>query len=388
MKKRVMASTKIGYELPIEEAVLFSGTEAGFCYMPENVDTLLAEESEKTLKRANGTMKSGHHSVFGHPSYCFAIEEVPKIIAMMLNNEKVYQTSEKSARYTKMQSTGREKELYEKWIDIFAKEIDKIYPVDPNVTAEKRAFAINKKAQENARYLISVFTPATSMGHTLDFRQLNYEIHWAEDFIKNEPDTKFNKKLKVELQDFVNTFSSYKVDGINTDAKQRKFSLFASRKRDEEFGENYSINYLGTFAELAQAQRHRTIYYEMTLLDEPQYFVPPIIENTNLEEEWLKDISSLEENFPQGMLVLINERGTIENFILKCKERLCGEAQLEIAIQTKKILDRYLEETKDKKPEIYEYLKPYSYGARCTFPGYTCGKPCIFGPKGALERKF
>ena len=77
-----------------------------------------------------------------------------------------------------------------------------------------------------------------------------------------------------------------------------------------------------------------------------------------------------------------------ENFILKCKERLCGEAQLEIAIQTKKILDRYMEETKNKKPEIYEYLKPYSNGARCTFPEYTCGKPCIFGPNGALERKF
>ena len=76
MKKRVMASTKIGYELPIEEAVLFSGTEAGFCYMPENVDTLLAEESEKTLKRANGTMKSGHHSVFGHLNYNLCLEGI------------------------------------------------------------------------------------------------------------------------------------------------------------------------------------------------------------------------------------------------------------------------------------------------------------------------
>jgi len=49
MKKKVLASTKIGYELPIEQAIEFSGLEAGMCYMPENVDTLLAEDKEKRL---------------------------------------------------------------------------------------------------------------------------------------------------------------------------------------------------------------------------------------------------------------------------------------------------------------------------------------------------
>ena len=388
MKKRILASTKIGYELPVEEAILFSGTEAGFCYMPDDVDTLLNEEETRTSKRAKGTMKSGHHSVFGHPSYCFALEELPKIMAIILNNEKVYQTSEKSARYTKMKPSKQEKDLYEKWIDLYKKEIDKIYPYQEGVSAEKRDAAITKKAQENARYLISVFTPATSMGHTLDLRQLSYEIHWAEEFIEKEPDTAFNKKLKPVLKDFVENFSEYKVEDINTKVKNRKFSLFADRQREEEFGENYSINYLGTFAQLAQAQRHRTLSYEIMLLDEPKYYIPPIIKGTKLEEEWIKDISSLKEFFPQGMLVWINERGTVENFILKCKERLCGEAQLEIAQQTKDTLDRYLLETKDVKPNIYNYLKDYSKGARCTFPGYKCSRPCIWGAKGALDRKF
>ena len=388
MKKRILASTKIGYELPVEEAILFSGTEAGFCYMPDDVDTLLNEEETRTSKRAKGTMKSGHHSVFGHPSYCFALEELPKIMAIILNNEKVYQTSEKSARYTKMKPSKQEKDLYEKWIDLYKKEIDKIYPYQEGVSAEKRDAAITKKAQENARYLISVFTPATSMGHTLDLRQLSYEIHWAEEFIEKEPDTAFNKKLKPVLKDFVENFSEYKVEDINTEVKNRKFSLFADRQREEEFGENYSINYLGTFAQLAQAQRHRTLSYEIMLLDEPKYYIPPIIKGTKLEEEWIKDISSLKEFFPQGMLVWINERGTVENFILKCKERLCGEAQLEIAQQTKDTLDRYLLETKDVKPNIYNYLKDYSKGARCTFPGYKCSRPCIWGAKGALDRKF
>lgn len=388
MKKKVLASTQVGYNLPVEEAILLSGTEAGFCYMPEDVDTLLAEDKEKTEKRANGTMKSGHHSVFGHPSYCFAIEEMPKIMAMLLNNEKVYQTSEKSARYTKMQPSEEEKELYEKWIELYRQEIDKKYPHIEGVSESKRNTAIIKKAQENARYLISVFTPATSMGHTLDLRQLSYELHWAEDFIEKEPNTDFNMKLKSVLEDFVKTFAEYKVENINADVKGRKFSLFADRKRDEEFGENYSTNYLGTFAQLAQAQRHRTLSYEIMLLDEPQYFVPPIIKGTKLEEEWLKDISSLKDYYPQGMLVWINERGTAENFILKCMERLCGEAQLEIAIQTKMTLDKYLQETKNTKPVVYEYLMKYAKGARCTFPGYKCSKPCIWGAKKSLERDF
>ena len=78
----------------------------------------------------------------------------------------------------------------------------------------------------------------------------------------------------------------------------------------------------------------------MSFLDEPKYYVPPIIKGTKLEEEWLKDISSLEDFYPQGMLVKVNERGTLENFILKCTERLCGAAQLEIMEQTDRIMKK------------------------------------------------
>ena len=123
----------------------------------------------------------------------------------------------------------------------------------------------------------------------------------------------------------------------------------------------------------------------MSLLEEPKYYVPPIIRNTDLEKEWLLDISSLKENFPQGMLVQINERGTIENFVLKCTERLCGCAQLEIMEQTNETLNKYLEMTKNNA-FLHEYLLPYSAGARCTFPNFKCNSPCAFGGKDALNR--
>ncbi len=382
MKIEVIGSTKVGYQMSKEEAIDFSGKEAGICYLPDNLEKLLNEDNEKTLKRADRTLKSGHHSVFGHPTYNLSLEGIPKILAMILNNEKVYNTSEKSARYTKMNPSKEEKELYEKWITIYKQKISEEYPT----IDEKR---VEKLAQENARYLISVFTPATVMGYTVNFCQLNYLIHWFEDYIEKENETKFSKKLKPVLKEFINELKDLEVEELNSDVKKRKISLFAQRKeRKEEFGENYCTTYLASFAQLAQAQRHRTISYEMTLLDNPQYYIPPIIRGTELEKEWLDDISSLEEYYPQGMLVQVNERGTFENFILKCTERLCGAAQLEIMEQTSKIMEKYLAETKETNPEIYQELLPYSKGARCTFPGWKCTTPCVFGAKGAMKRKI
>ena len=379
MKIKVIASTKVGYILSKEDAVDFSGKSAGICYLPDTVETLFSEPTEKTQRRVNGNIKSGHHSVFGHPTYSLCLEGIPKILAMILNNEKIYNTSEKSARYTHMKPSIQEKELYEKWIKIFEEQIFLKYP---NFD-EKR---IKKLAQENARYLISIFTPATVMEYTVNFGQLNYIINWAKDYIKNEENNNFSIKLKETLEEFLQEMPDLEVEGLDSRVKNRKFSLFSQRsKRNEEFGENYCTTYLASFAQLAQAQRHRTLDYEMRLLEKAQYYIPPIIRKTTMEEEWLKDISSLQNFYPQGMLIEVNERGTIENFVLKCTERLCGAAQLEIMEQTQKIMKKYLEATKEK-PELYNYLLPYSKGARCTFPGWKCTSPCVFGGKDAMNR--
>lgn len=383
MKIKVIASTKVGYEMPKEEALNFSGKSAGICYLPDTLETLFNEPEEKTTKRANMTLKSGHHSVFNHPTYNLSLEGIPKILAMILNNEKMYNTSEKSARYTKMEPSEAEKVLYEKWIEIYKKEIAKAYPkID-----EKR---VQKLAQENARYLISVFTPATVMEYTVNFGQLNYIAHFFENFINDETkNTAFDIKLKEVFKEFLEAIPDLQVDGLNADMKKRGLSFFATRKnRKEEFGENYCTTYLASFAELAQAQRHRTLIYEMTLLEEPKYYIPPIIRGTELEAEWLKDIESLKDYFPQGMLLQINERGTVENFVLKCTERICGAAQLEIMEQTLHTMKKYLDETKETNEEVYKYLLPYSKGARCTFPGWRCEQPCVFGPAGAINRKI
>ena len=379
MKIKVIGSTKIGYELPKEEALNFSGKSAGICYLPDTLETLFLEPEEKTIRRYKMNLDSGHHSVFGHATYNLSLEGIPKIIAMILNNEKIYNTSEKSARYTKMEPSEKEKELYEKWIEIYKGAISKEYPKFD----EKK---VQKLAQENARYLISVFTPATIMEYTVSFQQLNFIISWFEDYIESEPENAFSKQLKKAMKEFLDALPDLKVEKLNPRIKGKKLSLFATRERKEEFGENYCTTYLASFAELAQAQRHRTLYYEISFLDEAKFYIPQIIRGTELEAEWIKDISSLEEYYPQGMLLKINERGTLENFVLKCTERLCGAAQLEIMNQTLDTMSKYLNATKNDDV-IQNYLLPYSKGARCTFPGFKCTMPCVFGGKGAINRK-
>ena len=66
-------------------------------------------------------------------------------------------------------------------------------------------------------------------------------------------------KLKEVFKEFLAALPDLEVEGLDSGAKNRSFSLFAKRKtRKEEFGENYSTNYLSSFSQLAQAHRHRT----------------------------------------------------------------------------------------------------------------------------------
>lgn len=41
MKIEVIASTKVGYALPKEEALDFSGKSAGICYLPDTIGNIV-----------------------------------------------------------------------------------------------------------------------------------------------------------------------------------------------------------------------------------------------------------------------------------------------------------------------------------------------------------
>ena len=177
MKISILAQTDFIQKSPTlkEEFDNLSGKAAGICYLPADLNTLLNEPDEKTKARINQTKNSKHLSVYDHASVSLYLEDIPKALAMVLNNEKMYNTSEKSARYTKMVLKEEEKELYNKWLNKFKELITAKYQGKyPKFFTNSK---IEKLAQENARYLISVFTP-TSMLYTVQYGQLNRVYHF------------------------------------------------------------------------------------------------------------------------------------------------------------------------------------------------------------------
>jgi len=253
-----------------------------------------------------------------------------------------------------------------------------------------------KLAQENARYLISVFTP-TNMVYSTSFRQLNYLCHWFEDEIK-QPSNNFYASIVPSMQEFVdfckdkNLFSD-KLD----DRKDRTLSLFDEPVLKTIYSSNYQGVYKMSFACLAQEQRHRTIDYSInkfTFVNDfskiTEFYIPPIIAgNERLRDEYLKDIATVAEFLPQGTLLDVSEAGSYKNFILKAKERLCACAQKEIRdltlVQTKEYANALddeaetfaSEETRKQARRMSNKLTSMSNGSRCR-AGYKCKSPCGF----------
>lgn len=376
-----------------DEALKLCGKIAGVCYDKEGFHHLENEPSEKTMRRIERTLNNGHHSVYDHVSIIFNIQNIPKILAMVLNNENQYTTSEKSARYTKVERkegsiiTPAEEQLYNKWIDIFKLKITEQYGSIYN------ASKIEKLAQENARYLVTVFMP-TQMIYTTTLRQINYILSWMEEYImSHDTHNPFENKLSFAMDQFINALipKNILVAGLMKNEKNRYLSLFGQNldSKQDIFSDVYSVTYKGSLAQLAQAQRHRTLDYQMEFLKEEEYFIPPIIaSDKTLVEEWLGDMNMVKGVTPQGTLVRINEAGKYGDFILKCKERLCSGAQLEVMEQTRQTLLAYKKALESSCNPLVSDIAKYSHGARCTFPDFTCPNDCGFKEGKTLVRKI
>lgn len=449
------------------EMELLSGKAAGVCYMPDDYFENGIQNEEKALKRVEMTSKSGHHSVFDHGHLTFVIK-TNKMLAMILNSLGVYATSEKSARYTKMQpETELELQLYNKWKSkiqelILAKYPDtddavlrkawlKKYPdgagyivkngklfdlegkIPPIEDKEANTWFREKKksmedtlpsmklAMENARYMISIFTPTTMM-YTVSFRQacliMNYLYELSVN-LENATD-EFSKKLKpyvIELwKEFENSLNKVKImDNKNqyirfleaqhvgelsysSNKAGREFTPYTDldsrlKSKNEQIADSYTLVYNGSLAMLAQAQRHRTLRYTMKLQESGEYgyYTPEIVIEAGLENEWQEDIKRLKDYFPQGTIVRITEQGLFEDFALKCKERLCGRAQLETMKSTIKQLNKFIDNSENLSYSNNKLLKTMltedvQICARCKFKDFRCTEGCGWGHDKALNR--
>lgn len=372
----------------LENLKRFAGAEGGICYMSKPYFDSYVTDPEKALKRFTTVAATGHHSIAGHSQVALLFEGVPKIIAMFLNNLNDYETSEKSGRYTVMTgNTDVEMEVYTKWCEKLQTVIKDTYgdKIDDRT--------VDKLAKENARYFLSIFTP-TTMGYTTSIRQFNYIIDWAERYaVMETPNNYFFTMLKkyfadlavelkeilyvAELRDFKNRQGFDMIDFVNTD------------EVTEQFGKFYTVGYMGTFAEFAQAQRHRTLFYNMQFDGiSDTYYVPPIIRGSELENEWMEDMKKVAEYVPTGTMVYTEESGSLNNFYLKSMERNCGRAQLEI-MQQNIATGEYFVENLDKFPKKYqEVIKKNTIKGCPKMKGQTlaCKEPCVWGCQGAKDR--
>ena len=436
----------------------FSGKNAGICYQKEGYFNSPVSDPEKASKRFPTVAKTGHHSISDHAQVTVVLENISKMLAMTLNSLQYYATSEKSGRYTVMTGNSKEEqELYLKWKDIYRDLILQKYPDIDDIELSKRICkkwgidfnsktVINrsvshikedeyiedelkeflndeslpsfKLAQENARYILSVFTRSTTMSYTTSLRQWNYIYDWCIKFMKNyektdagifknaEPANFFEQNLYQdfeELSDFIK--DNLYVEELR-DIKGRAFDFLGiysgqnnpitlyEENVDDKLGFNYTISYPASFVQIAQAQRHRTITYWMLLnkeLDE-YFYVPPILEGTKYEYEWRHDLESVTHIIPQATMFLTVESGTLDDFILKCEERLCGRAQLEVMERTKKTARLFLANYSAFSPMCQAYLDKLRDTdivpkTKCKLLG-TCKEPCRWGCENALNRKI
>lgn len=378
------------------DQTLLSGKFAGTCYAREGYVTIRTQPEEKALSRAKGTAERGHHSVFQHGVVNMEIL-CPKIIAMLLNSIGVSNTSEKSARYTQMKpETELEQQLYQKWHDIIFEKIGERYPKKFKDTER------DKLAYENARYMISVFSE-TSMVYSLPFRNFFYVMDWIrgmQQSLRSLPGV-FNQRLYQELDSLYQGLFGVVGEESFHDNKNEYFRFMpvqATGRYDDDnreyYGDVYTAKFQASFAQVAQEQRHRTTRVKINFGgDAPSefgYFVPPIVEASGYREEWLTDMERVSEVYPQGILVSVTEQGLFEDFVLKCKERMCGRAQLEIMQLTEELLERFLR-NKDKLSErnrerLCSLVKDGKPCARCAYPDFKCEEGCTWGNSEALER--
>lgn len=397
----VLDNTKISANFNKEEALSFGAKMAGVCYLSKPFNELMNEPNERTQKRMNQTLMSGHHSVYDHYKLTFEFSNIPKIIAMILNNEKDYSTSEKSARYTKFKELSEpSKTLYFKWKEKLRYIIAQKYPClyDNTKEGEKAYLKIDKLAQENARYFVSIFEPTTTMAYTVSLRQLNYIVYMMKNYInnctnntdntnfENSQMARFNKLLIPYLKDFISHFDEYIVPNLIPKGKNRALSLFGNIKyidMPDVFSYVYQTSFKASFACEAQNQRHRSESTFIYIPNDFEFYVPEILEGCDISE-WIEDSNLMKNMFPQGQLISIVQCGNLDTLILKARERICGQAQLEIMRHQYDIVQKFIQNS-----EYGDILKDYTNNksAKCLFKNTFCNSPCIWN-KDQFKRKI
>lgn len=360
----------------------YCGTIGGECYSTDGMPVLASQPREKAFVRADNCANGGHLSVFGHFVATLELVGISKAMCMLLNNNHINNTSERSMRYTNMKNacTAEDLRLYDKWKEIFLNKINETYGKKyPEIFTKS---LITKKANENARYIISSYYK-TRMVYTNDVREFTY-ISRTIDYVLTLGDEMppFLKGMKEELIEF-NTLlkgTGLVFDAFN-DQREKAFSLLSKNNKviKPYYGDCIADTYKMSLSCTAQLQRHRFLNISIAFDETPEFFVPEILrDDENLVKDWLNDCNSVKDRFPGATLINVNEIAPANLIIKKDYERLCSSVQQELCIQSleqaKRIAKNMSDDYKELKAQFSRLV-----GSKCLWQeGFKCPTPCGF----------
>lgn len=342
-----------------DEIKSFVGKIASICYTSKTYGQFWEEDDEKSLKRAEGLLKSGHHSPFDQVFVKLYISEASKITLMAFNGGRFYATEEGSDRYRPMKLSRNEQQDFDFLTQLYIEKIEDLNP-NPCKYIERRK---EKLALENARYCMPTDLRYKDIFYTASLRELNYMYNWALDFLQ-EGQTKYPdvcKNMKGDMCDFVNFMENNNLvmPGL-VDHFDRGFAFFKQQpKRPNEFGYNYCMSYDCTIACAGQMERHRFLdcNFDIQNSENISFYVPPmILDDLRKKTEVEAIYEKYRSRYPQGTLGTMTECGNINNFLRVLYERDCAMAQLEINQTVQNNLNTYIEGLEKTNEDIHQRL--------------------------------
>lgn len=407
-------------KLDLRKALQVVGVKAAVCYKDGDITPEMIRENESAeqlIKRGLNTIKNEHTSPSEQINVLLEITGIPKILCMVLNNEHEYAADERSLRYTPIINgtvSDLEIALYDKWVTLFTNILNKEYydffvkfnqGKDEESTKRKTVSAISKIAQENARYMTSVFIP-TTLTYSVPLAQIN-KICLSMQRVIDKPLNEFEELLIPYFEDFIKQLKELNV--IITNKKVKELGIIDVNDNDDYFYQNSKNIDLSLFAEhnqfsgidlpncydssfsynmdislacLAQFHRHRTMDFEMKTpsKEDKSFYTPLLLEGKDdLIEDWHYDMLSVMPFYPQGKIAHTNVNGSLKNLVhFVGKERACDKAFTETQdMFTNQMLpDIYMGLIASGNEQLAFALEPYVNRLRCMYPDYKCPAPC------------
>lgn len=241
------------FNKPFDDAIAAART----CYSSRVIST--EEVTEKQRKNiGKSTYEGGHHTIFQHATFEFAIEGVSRNLVHELHSHPFYNTSQSSQRYVKLKEVratilplkGRNLKIYkdgitrawERYDELTEILLKKLIEIQEKKPTERQIKALEKKAIESARYVIPL-AAHVSMVHTLNgitlFRlnklRMSGNVPWESNIVISKMVEQVKKIDPLFFERFEDPIPMKETLEYKF---YEKFKQFVSRKIVEKFDES------------------------------------------------------------------------------------------------------------------------------------------------------